>query len=470
MDGPRKFSHDVFLSYAHIDNDPDPFGTCWVSQFETDLKNALNKLGHFDDLRIFRDAKELHGGPLEELRKKVQGSAIFVAVLSPNYVRRPWTLEELRTFRVTPGAAERLAVVELLPLPPGVAYPEGTEGLVRRHFHRRDPVTGLPISISVKREPADYDREINIIANHLVDLHRRIAARPAEPPPPPPAPATEAVVLLGRVTDDLQGVREQVRSHLEQFGITVIPRDDYPDGGTQFRERFDHDVVHLTKAKRGLFVQLIGPHPSRRPAEIPQGYERYQIDAAGKAGVPVLHWRSDSFDPSTITDAQHGEVLAGALAMSLQKLKQHIQEHCQPPRDERFEEKLRQKNTGGSQLVFVNSDQADVTLAGEIERALKENNFSVVLADSDDYDDLDLNIQICEALVVVFGAASPKWVKRQLQYYLKEKQKRGSDPLVSVYEGPPEPKGPIGIHLAEVRHVNDIGKLIAQLRGERPLN
>jgi hypothetical protein len=217
-------------------------------------------------------------------------------------------------------------------------------------------------------------------------------------------------------------------------------------------------------------VQLIGPHPSRRPAEIPQGYERYQIDVAAKAGVAAMKWRPDSIDAATVTDAQHAEMLAGALAMSLQKLKQHIQEHCLPPQDEDFEEKLRRKKTGGSRLVFVNSDQADVTLAGEIERALKENNFSVVLADSDDYDDLDLNIQICEALVVVFGAASPKWVKRQLQYYLKEKQKRDDDPLVSVYEGPPAPKSPIGIHLAEVRHVSDIEQLIARLRGERPLN
>ena len=45
------FEHDVFVSYAHFDNEPDTQEIRWVSRFQADLKVALRqRLGVDPDL------------------------------------------------------------------------------------------------------------------------------------------------------------------------------------------------------------------------------------------------------------------------------------------------------------------------------------------------------------------------------------------------------------------------------------
>src|ERR1700678_1114687 len=55
------FKHDLFVSYAHFDNDEDAQDVRWVSRFQADLKNALRqRLGEEPDV-FFRYA-EFRGG------------------------------------------------------------------------------------------------------------------------------------------------------------------------------------------------------------------------------------------------------------------------------------------------------------------------------------------------------------------------------------------------------------------------
>ena len=50
------YEHDVFVSYAHFDNEEDSQDVRWVSRFQADLKNALRqRLG--EDPEIFYDTR-----------------------------------------------------------------------------------------------------------------------------------------------------------------------------------------------------------------------------------------------------------------------------------------------------------------------------------------------------------------------------------------------------------------------------
>ena len=52
------FKHDVFVSYAHFDNEPDTQDIRWVSRFQADLKTALRqRLG--TEPSIFFDTRSL---------------------------------------------------------------------------------------------------------------------------------------------------------------------------------------------------------------------------------------------------------------------------------------------------------------------------------------------------------------------------------------------------------------------------
>src|SRR6516165_3977156 len=92
------FRHDIFVSYASVDNEPDGQNVRWVSRFRKDLEIALRqRLGQ--EIKFFFDAADLLAHhQLEQLIVDAKNSAIFLALLSPSYVQREWPLAELKAF------------------------------------------------------------------------------------------------------------------------------------------------------------------------------------------------------------------------------------------------------------------------------------------------------------------------------------------------------------------------------------
>jgi hypothetical protein len=82
------FKHDIFISYAHFDNEEDSQSIRWVSRFQADLKSALRqRLGV--DPEIFFDTRDFGAhSHLDFLLENVRQSAAFLAVFSPSYVTR----------------------------------------------------------------------------------------------------------------------------------------------------------------------------------------------------------------------------------------------------------------------------------------------------------------------------------------------------------------------------------------------
>jgi hypothetical protein len=115
-----QFEHDVFISYAHFDNAGDER---WVTRFGEDLKRALTqRLGEEPD--VFFDEKALQGNEqLEELKTRAYNSAIFVPVVTPSYVKRNWTTEELNAFARN-ADDKRVFAIDALPLDSESHYPQ----------------------------------------------------------------------------------------------------------------------------------------------------------------------------------------------------------------------------------------------------------------------------------------------------------------------------------------------------------
>jgi hypothetical protein len=93
------FKYDLFISYAHLDNEPDiPDAEGWVKYFHYTLEKRLTKrLGR--EANIFRDAElQKFGKFSDQLAKALSDSAALVSVISPRYVQAKWCLRELREF------------------------------------------------------------------------------------------------------------------------------------------------------------------------------------------------------------------------------------------------------------------------------------------------------------------------------------------------------------------------------------
>lgn len=105
------FEDDLFISYAHIDNQPLAEGLKgWVETFHERLKIRLEQLTG-EPARIWRDRK-LQGNDVfaETLVARLSKAAILVAVISPRYVKSDWCLKELGEFCHSAGACGGLVV------------------------------------------------------------------------------------------------------------------------------------------------------------------------------------------------------------------------------------------------------------------------------------------------------------------------------------------------------------------------
>ena len=92
------FTHDLFISYAHIDNLSLAGQDGWITSLHQALELRLAQLTGVKP-RIWRDPK-LQGNDFfgDEIVDQFPGVAAIVSILSPRYVRSEWCLRELETF------------------------------------------------------------------------------------------------------------------------------------------------------------------------------------------------------------------------------------------------------------------------------------------------------------------------------------------------------------------------------------
>src|SRR5579864_796603 len=320
------FKHDLFVSYASVDNEPDG-KVRWVSHFRDDLEIALRqRLGQ--DIKIFFDSADLRAHhELSQLLEDAGNSAIFLAMLSPSYIspERKWPLAELKAFVNAPGAGAKIAgepnrivTIEIFPVEEG-KLPQELQDLKRTRFYDRHPETRAELKLTPESDPKAYNERVHQLAHQLVQLLRELRDRRAKDAPtadtvtapeptaarskgsvtPPGRPFAGKTVLLAQVTDDLYSQRQQVQSYLEDLGVKVIPDGEYPEGGAKFAAAVKTDME-----KADLFVQLLSQMRSFKPEDLrasdneqAKSYAQFQYDAALRRGVPVLQWRHPDIKP-----------------------------------------------------------------------------------------------------------------------------------------------------------------------------
>ena len=94
-----EFETEVFISYAHLDNQPLEEGSKgWVSHFHQALEVRIGQLLGKQPL-IWRDPK-LQGNDYfgDTLIDRLPGVGVLVSVVTPRYVKSEWCHKELEEF------------------------------------------------------------------------------------------------------------------------------------------------------------------------------------------------------------------------------------------------------------------------------------------------------------------------------------------------------------------------------------
>ena|SRR5271157_164105 len=460
---------DIFVSYAHVNDIPLADGRPgWVSALISALTNLLAmKLGRDDAFDLWMDCRLAGNDSVTpEIDEELAGTSLLVIVLSSGYLASEWCRREMETFR---GEVRRrklegrrifLVEFDLVERPPELADLLGYRFWVDDRSGKAPRTLGFP-----QLRPGDdrYYDLLNDLSHDIAAELRRLKEAPPAPSPEAIAPALAAqpsqgrrVVYLAEATDDLDDLRDEVRRHLTQAGVRILPETDYPRDEASFRRAAACDLARST-----LFVQLLSRVAGKQPAGSKLGYVALQYECAAAAKTPILQWRSRDLDPSSSSSESHRRLLAGVsvvasdLAEFIRLVVRRVDQLTAPPPPSRRTE------IDSEKLVFVNAEENDHALAVQIAKLLCAKGVASILParrcnPEKVREALVESLIGCDALVMVHGD-NPEWLVRQWEQFRKVKPKR-SAPLkaMCLCVSPPPDREPCnlmvpGAHLIDCR-------------------
>jgi hypothetical protein len=478
-------TNDVFISYAHTDNEAPSDHERWVSRFVGHLDRELKRrigLASDEELKVYFDERSIRSNDhLEMFKENARSSAAFVAIVSPSYLARDWPQAELAAFSSAPNSMGRIFVIETLP--PERSYPAVLASLKRAQFWTQPENSETRQRLSPDEK--QWDSKVQDVADHIKTLLRRLreaggvepAVRAAMPLLDRPLPLQRSV-LLAQVTDDLSEDREQVRRFLEQYGIATLPNGTYPQGGKDFVEAIEADL-----AKVGFFVQLLGRTAARCPPDLPKGYARQQYEiakriAASRGDLALLLWRQPELDPAAVTNEDRALLaMPETMAMGLESFKAEIVRQVELANAPKRPELERDPQT--DLHVFINAVEQDQNIADSVQQDFIRNGCTALLPiyggeAGELRADLEEKIVWCDAMALVYGEAHPRWISNQAMAYSKLKRKRAEPAKIFlICRTAPQPKMKHGVAMPELREIDyvagapddPIRQVVAELRG-----
>lgn len=511
------YKYDIVISYAHVDNEPAPgVENGWVSTLAEGLKSRLaQKLGRREDFSLWMDYRlSPHEPWTPEIMDALEHAAILVVILSPGYLASQWCQRErsafLKMVRERPRSSARIFIVERDKIEESERPAEFRELAgycfwIGEREGKPPRILGEP-----KPNPDDpkclpYYDQLNDLSNGLAEELKRLRSlvnktciegsdikRTAFKSPGTESsgiertciegpdiesvgiegPAIESTciegpdieragiesrksderpaVFLAEVTDDLIVYRDAVKRYLDQGGIRVLQPEIslYFSEPDTFQQSVDKDLGNSK-----LFVQLLSNLDGKRLPGRPS-YIHLQYERALKAGKPVLQWRDPSLNLDTVTDEDHRRLVEGETvwAVGLEEFKRTVVNRALIKTAVRIKD--------AHTLVFLDVSPEDSPLADEIVGVMKKYHIGYARPlqhgkPSDIREELDELLLESDGIIIVYGAVTPVWARRQLLYCRKIIYKREQPPkAIAVYEGPPEEKDPLDFALPDMQTID----------------
>jgi|GEM_PF-2869844 len=236
-------SRQVFLSYGSEDDHVPPVlggEVGWVSCFEQILQMELQQAGHLE-LEIWRDKGSLQKWrDLEEsIEEALEDCEVFIGVVSPVYVKKPWCKREVEWFHGRLRDDARMFKVVKRPLanrddePPSLRNRSDIE--MYRKLGRTNQYDDFYHPGKGKPAPEFYDQIrylVDQIAQSLANVPRPRAIAPPDGDPPAvvaieapvavPGVAPDAeTVFVGEAAPELLHFMRKVEGALESLGMGI---------------------------------------------------------------------------------------------------------------------------------------------------------------------------------------------------------------------------------------------------------
>lgn len=469
-----EFESDLFVSYAHIDDQALTEGEKgWISTFHRALEIRLGQLLGKQP-RIFRDPK-LQGNDYfgDRLVGSLPKTAALVSVLSPRYVRSDWCLREVEEFcKASVGTgglrvADKARVFKVVKTPvPLDQHPAALQELLGYEFYTVERETGRPRELNHQADPEmqrQYWTRLDDLAHDISELLSLLQSNlpfPAGGPHPPEAEA-KGLIYLAETSFDLKEKRDAIKRELQGYGYAVLPDRPLPLFGPDCEA-----MVSEQLARCRMSVHLIGQNygvvPEGSTTSLVAMQNELAVERSGQAsgdGFSRLIWlppgltglagideRQQRFIDHLQTDSrlQKG---ADLLETSIEDFKSALHQRLQPPPapSPRREAEAALDPGDGPARVYLICDQRDMDAVVPLEDHLFAQGCEVILPafDGDEAQvrrDHEESLALCDAALLYYGAGSELWLRQKLRELQKAAACGRPGPIATraVYVGPPE--------------------------------
>ena len=485
MPGLRNFDTHVFISYAHIDNQPlTPDQQGWVSRFHASLEAMLSmRMGR--KAAIWRDRK-LTGNDVfaDEIVAQFPKTVLMISVLTPRYVESDWCTREVREFC---RAAERSGgvvvdnksrIIKVMkapvdsegPLPALMAETLGYQFYVFDEEH-----TPLELDPAFGPEMAQkFNLKVAKLAWDIAQQLKTLDAAPASPMNGSELRAEKLPVYLAECSWDQRPSREALEADLRLHGYPILPDRRLPgdeaDLVTEVAKLLEQSVlsIHLVGTNYGA----VPDGPTQKSVVVLQNEMAIERCRAARlrrviwlphrTGSPHTEQQRFIEMLQTDPDTQFGaDLITGDLETLKGTVHAALDELTRPKTAPALPE-----NADGHRLVYVICDANDREATRPLRKFLRSQGLEVQIPvfEGDaatvrqNNDDL---LARCDAVIVFYGAGDESW-KRSIDGALRKANgTRSGRPLPAAYTYVAEPATPDKTDLIEM----DEPFLINGLRG-----
>ena len=422
---------DIFMSYAHLDNETlteDEKG--WVSAFDSALQKRVAQLiGRKAD--IWRDRK-LHGNDIfgDEIVDQFPKLKVFISIVSPRYLKSEWCIKELQEFHkaanktggVRLGNKSRIFKVIKTPVPHD-EYPAEISRVLGYEFFHVDEKGRFREFVLEKGSPTYYQfiERFEDVAQDICQLIKALDERteqPSESGNEIAAVDKEKTVYLANTTTDLNPARDNIRRDLEMRGYTVLPDQELPiDEG--FRKTVEDHLGHSS-----LAIHLIGDKYGLVPEDEQRSVVELQHELSRAASLQRLIWmprydmsNEDHRHQRLITELRDhavGGTNTELLSGNLEDFKTVIIDTLE--KQAAFEDKPPSANENSATTrIYLMFDKSDRETVSVIDDYFYDQEFEVLrpLFEGEELDIRQVhqdNLKLCDGVFIYCNQASESWL------------------------------------------------------------
>jgi hypothetical protein len=434
MNAMPDFENDIFISYAHIDNQPLVEGQKgWIDEFHHALETRLDQfLG--EECKVWRD-KKLAGNDVfdEAIVSKFPKTALLVSVLSPRYTKSEWCLKELKAFFAAAAQSggdrigEKSRVFKVIKTHvPREEHPPELQGLLGYPFYEIEDVTDRPREFVIDPRDESYRKfrlKLDDLAYEISDLAKVIRHKKPEQAGTASGSSGE-FIYLATVTSDLSEARDQIQRELRQRGYIMLPDKSWPSTAVDLESAIRED---LQRAK--LSIHLVGKNYGMIPEGADRSIVQWQVELARACSksreLPCVLWVPPGLKPAEprqeafltyLRSEVAGKDGAELIDANIEQLKTIIQDKLAGP-SKKTEPSVR---SNGKVRIYLVCHQRDLNDVPTIQQHLYQQDFEVVLParegdEAQVQDDHKENLIWCDAAMIYYGNGNEPWFRTKVR-------------------------------------------------------